>query len=90
MIVGVSKAPKDPEKKKEWVSSMMRIQIGMWVDDKATCIECGHTYSSVDDFIRCNPVRGHTKEMSFVCSGCYPVYKEKVPRSIKEIVGKRN
>ena len=48
-------------------------------DDNATCEQCGYTYKSVDDFLRCNPKRGHTKKMSFVCNGCYPEYKKEHP-----------
>lgn len=75
--VGISKAPDDPEEKKEWVNSMMRIQIAMWLP--CTCEECGYTYKNVDDFLRCNPHRGHTEKMSFVCASCYPTYKDKHP-----------
>lgn len=73
----ISKAPNDPEKKKEWANSMMRIQLEMYVHDKATCAQCGHTYTSVDDMIRCNPKSGgldKQKNFIFVCSSCWPKY----------------
>ena len=75
----VSKAPDNPDEKKDWVKQMMRIQFAMYVDDKATCEQCGHTYTSVDDMLRANPHRGHTKDMSFVCATCYPEYKKNHP-----------
>ena len=74
----ISKAPEDPKEKDAWAEHMLRIQIAMWIDDKATCIHCGHTYKSVDDFIRCNPKGGNTKELSFVCSGCWPKYEKEL------------
>ncbi len=71
----ISKAPDNPKEKDEWTYHMMRIQIAMWVDDKATCEQCGHTYKSVDDFLRCNP-KGGKKKMTFVCSGCWNDYSK--------------
>jgi len=75
----VSKAPDDPEEKKAWAKQMLRIQLAMYVDDKATCEHCGYTYKSVDDFLRCSPHKGHTEKMSFVCAGCYSEYKKEHP-----------
>ena len=73
--VVISKALLDPDEKKAWAHSMMRIQLAMYVDDKATCEQCGYTYKSVDDFIRCNP-RGGAKKLTYVCSGCWNDYKK--------------
>ena len=73
--VGISKAPDDPEERKEWARQMADILIGMWLSDGATCAECGHTYSSVEDFRRCNPKRGYGKQLSFVCTGCWNTYE---------------
>ena len=76
--IGISKAPDNPKEKKDWVNTMMEIQIGMWIGDKATCLECNHCYESIEDFRRRNPVQGNTKrKMSFVCSKCLPNYKSK-------------
>lgn len=75
--VMISKAPEDPEEKKEWANQMMRIQVAMWISGNATCSHCGYVYKSVDDFLRCNPHRGYGKKFNFVCSGCFKEYKEK-------------
>ncbi len=78
----VSKAPNDPEEKKEWAHHMTRIQIAFWVDDGATCSHCKHQYSSVDDFQERNPRGGrgwgsHDRfDDWFVCSGCFSAYNE--------------
>jgi len=72
----ISQAPTDPKEKEAWNYRMMRIQIAMWVDEGATCAYCGHTYTSVDDFIRCNPNQGSGPGMTFVCSGCWGEYKK--------------
>jgi len=74
----ISKAPNDPEKKKEWVNQMFRIQIAMWLSDNAICAQCGHKYNSVDDFIRCSPRRGYSEGFTFVCSGCWEEYEKLV------------
>lgn len=83
VIIKVFKAPEDPEKKKEWAHRMMRIQVAMWVDGKTCCELCGHIYSSVDDFLRCNPRRGLDKpdELTFVCSGCWNEYESKFKKT---------
>lgn len=47
----ITKAPDDPEQKKEWVAGLVRLQIAMWVDDGAACIVCKEQFKSVDDFI---------------------------------------
>ncbi len=63
---------------KDSAKTVMRIQISMYIGDKATCEHCGYTYQSVDDFLRCNPKRGKGKpdEMTFVCSGCWDEYEK--------------
>ena len=73
--VMISKAPDNPTEKKDWTNQMMRIQLAMYVDDGATCAQCGHTYNSVDDFMRCNPKRGYGEGMIFVCNGCWEEYE---------------
>ena len=78
----ISKAPTDPDEKQKWVNQMMRIQFAFFVDDHAKCEHCGHQYTSVDDMLNANTRRGHTKEMSFVCSKCYEEYAKNNP--IKE------
>ena len=75
VAIGISKAPEDPEKKKKWISQMVRIQISMWLGDNCYCLHCKHKYESVEDFYEKSPHRGHTEEMSFVCKTCYPKYK---------------
>jgi hypothetical protein len=82
VYVGISKAPEDPEKKKEWVEAMKRLQISMWVG-WATCEHCGHKYTSVDDFLRCNPKRGYgkTDQMTFVCDGCWKDYESQYKKN---------
>lgn len=75
----VSKAPTDPEEKKKWVNDMFSLQVSMWIKAGATCEECGHTYTSVDDFRKRQVHAGHTKKMTFVCSECYPEYKKNHP-----------
>ena len=69
-----SKAPEDPQEHDKWVQQMIRIQLAMHVYNKATCAHCGHTYSSVDDFIRCDPkIGGFDKKQNFifVCNSCW-------------------
>lgn len=83
VIIGISKAPEDPNEKKEWVEQMKRIQIAMWVDGKSCCEWCGKVYTSVDDFLLRNPKRGHTENMSFVDDVCYPEYAKKFPLTVK-------
>lgn len=73
----VSEKPTDPKEQKQWIESMKRLQVSMWVDGGATCVHCGHTYISVDDFLRCNPKRGFGKGFEFVCSGCWKEYETK-------------
>jgi len=75
IAIGISKTPEDPEAKREWAVQMGNIQINMWIVDEAICLHCNHFYTSVGDFKRRSPVRGHTKDMSFVCKECYPSYK---------------
>lgn len=72
--IGISKAPDDPIEKEKWARDMANIQIGMWVADGATCVQCGHTYTSVEDFRRCNPKRGYGQKFNFVCNGCWDDY----------------
>lgn len=76
----ISKAPDDPKEKDAWVKQMTRIQVAMWVDGKSCCEQCGHIYSSVDDFLRCNPRSGRKikDRMTFVCNGCWNEYEKKV------------
>ena len=73
----LSKAPDDPREHREWAERMTRIQLAMYVDGKATCEQCGYTYTSVDDMIRCDPKRGYGKpdKMTFVCSSCWKKYE---------------
>lgn len=87
--IGISRAPDDPDEKKAWVNQMLRIQFAMYVDDKATCEHCGHTYTSVDDMLRANPKRGHAKNMSFVCGTCYTEYAKTHPLP-KEVSKRQN
>ena len=70
----ISKAPKDEEKKKKWAYHMMRIQVAMWVDGKSKCEECGHIYTSVDDFLERNPRRGFGEDFTFVDDACWEQY----------------
>jgi len=77
-IVGISKAPDDPEEKKKWANQLMRLQLAFYVDDGATCSHCKHKYESVDDFIAKSPKKGYDKD--FVCSSCWEEYKTKHPR----------
>jgi len=72
----ISKAPSDPVEHEKWAKKMMRIQLAMYVDDKATCEQCGYTYKNVDDFMRCNPRNGKTKKITFVCGGCWKEYEK--------------
>ena len=77
----ISEAPTGLEEKERWAYHMMRIQIAIWVDQGATCLECGHQYTSVDDFLERNPKQGCSSEPSepnFVCSTCWLVYAERV------------
>lgn len=74
----ISTAPSDPEEKKKWAHQMLRIQVAMWVDEGATCLECKKPYANVDDFLARNPKRGKTKEFSFVDTACWDAYVAKV------------
>lgn len=76
--VYISKAPTDPKDREVWSTNMVNLQIMMWISNGATCLECKHKYESINDFRDRSPKRGHTKEMSFVCAVCYPVYLTKV------------
>jgi len=78
MKIAVSKAPDNPKEKKQWVSDMARIQFQMYVDDGATCEQCGYTYKNVDDMMRCDPKRGKGQpdKMTFVCSICWEEYSK--------------
>lgn len=79
----ISQAPEDPAEKEAWANSMLRIQFAMWVDDGASCAECGHVYESTDDMINRDP-RYTGKELweeKFVDEACWQSYLEKNPGS---------
>ena len=73
LFVGISVAPKDPIKKRDWVEQMVRIQIAMWVGEK--CSYCGHKYKSVEDFKERLVKKGYGKD-GFVCSLCWGDYEK--------------
>lgn len=77
--IGVSKAPEDPEKHKEWANQMLRIQVAMWVDGKSKCQHCNKIYKSVDDWIKRRPKKGYgdIMEDSFVDEKCWVDYVRK-------------
>lgn len=68
------KIPKTFEERMDYGRKMLRFEIKLWIDDHAHCLQCGYVYQSVDDFLRCDPYKGHTEELSFVCATCYPEY----------------
>ena len=80
VAIGISKAPDDPKEKEKWAHQMANIQISMWIGDGATCAHCGHRYSGVDDFRRCNPRSGgfdkQKKNFNFVCDSCWDEYSK--------------
>ena len=61
---------------KEAAEAMTRVQIAMWLPAK--CIECGHAYTSVDDFQNRNVCCGGGKSTyiadKFVCEACWRPY----------------
>jgi len=71
----ISKAPDDPDEKKEWAHGLMRLQIAMWLP--ASCEECGKPYESVDDFLARNPRAASDGEISFVDDACWPEFSRK-------------
>lgn len=58
---------------------MLKKDIQFWIDDHAHCEECGYVYQSIEDFLRCDPYKGHTEKLSFVCGSCYHTYCMKHP-----------
>jgi len=70
----ISKTPEDPEERQEWARQMVRIQIAMWIDEKAECEMCSHRYESVDDFIIKHVKFGGPGK--FVCEACWPLYEQ--------------
>jgi len=72
----ISEAPADPEKKKDWVEHMARIQIAMLIDEGADCAFCGHIYTSVDDFLQQNVREGYPPDR-YVCDKCWPEYEKR-------------
>ncbi len=78
MQIAISKAPDNPQEKKQWVSDMARIQLQMYVDEGAICEQCNYTYKNVDDIIRCDPKYGRDKtdKMTYVCSPCWKEYSK--------------
>ncbi len=79
MTIFISKAPEDLEEHKLWAKQMARIQYAMWIDGKSKCEQCGHVYTSVDDFIERNPKRGYGKDF-FVDNKCWKVYMKRRKR----------
>lgn len=82
----ISKAPDDPEEKKDWVKHMARIQYAMWVDEGAKCAYCGCVYKNVDDFIEHNPRAGYRNKgdkMVFVCNKCWDKYEKTINQNRK-------
>lgn len=78
--IGISKKPDDPKEAKDWIETMKRMQISMWVDGISCCAECGIVYQSVDDFIRRNPKHGgmdKKKNIIFVDDVCWKEYSKK-------------
>lgn len=75
------RAPEDPKHKREWIERMKRLQIGMWINDGAKCVYCGHVYGSYEDFIERNPRAGFFDkddlnyfDKMFVCDACWKDY----------------
>lgn len=82
----ISKAPEDPEEKKEWIKHMSRIQFAMWVDEGVECDHCRYKYKDVDDMLSHNTREGYRNKgdgMVFVCDKCWPDYELKNKGGIK-------
>jgi hypothetical protein len=70
----ISKAPDDSEERKKWAYQLMRIQVAMWVDGISKCNQCGHIYTTVDDFLERNPRSGgfdKNDKLIFVDDKCF-------------------
>lgn len=76
-VVGLAvfKAPDDPEERKAFGHSMLRIQVAMWLP--ASCLHCGREYASVDDWLARKPRGGDDKKQpcgGFVDDACWAAY----------------
>lgn len=71
--VYILEAPEGLKEKEQWAGFWVRNQVAMWVAEGATCAQCGHQYTSVEDLIERSPRLGSGEDF-FVCSGCWEQY----------------
>mgnify|MGYP001575520879 CR=1 FL=1 len=67
----ISKAPKDPEKKKKWVEAMLNLSLSNFVGEK--CKQCGEEYKSIEEMKTKGLIKGY--EDHFVHTKCWGKYK---------------